>query len=273
MPSESDSHFSQFLSRTAQIFKKASLIANVQPIKALSVDSRLLPEDSFLTPFWALLNYLEPWPPLWYSNQLKHAFMVYIRRLRAFGQQGMLWGLFLFLLVDVDLFLNFSLLISAHLLLVLHYKSPGCPCALKKKMQLSPKQKYEKLGINVPLINVIDDFPPSTHRLGSRCVLHPLEAKPDTVLGAQALLRTGRVGQIIGDSRVNLHASLAPSGRKEVGLVNPTSAPPSLSANHPFGRHEKGRVGSRAGHDFLRSWTPLSERNFLEKGQLWANST
>lgn len=48
----------------------------------------------------------------------------------------------------------------------------------------------------MPLINVIDDFPPSTHRLGGKCVLQSLEAEPKTDLEAQGLLRTGGVGQI-----------------------------------------------------------------------------
>lgn len=121
------------------------------------------------------------------------------------------------------------------------------------KLQLSPKQKYEKLGINVPLINVIDDFPPGTHRLGGKCVLDPLEAEPEPDLGAKDLLGMGVMDPIHGGTgRVNHSVALAPSGRKGVGLLNPISAPPFLSANHPIGGSEGGTVDSGDGHNLLK---------------------
>lgn len=105
----------------------------------------------------------------------------------------------------------------------------------------------------MPLINVIDDFPPATHRLGGKCILDPLEAEPEPDLGAQDLLGMGVMGPIHGGTgRINHSVALAQSERKGVGVLNPISAPPFLSANHPIGGSEGGTVDSGIGHNLLK---------------------
>lgn len=112
------------------------------------------------------------------------------------------------------------------------------------------------LGINVPLINVIDDFPPTIHRLGGKCVLDLLEVEPETDLGAQDLLGTRNRPNPLGNWKGQTQCDITPSGRKMMGLLNPISDSPSLSANHPMGGGKWDCTDSRAGHNLLRSWPP-----------------